>query len=101
MYTCTRRERIEGEGERESRASARKNERMSRASARKSKTPTDGQSGVESTSEHATYSVRKKIGTYRERERETERDNDKARGEERQRVMVNQFDSPPLQWYCW
>jgi len=54
MYTCTRRERTEGEGERESRASARKSERMSRASARKSENPTDGSSRVESTSEHAT-----------------------------------------------
>jgi len=40
---------------------------------------------------------KKKIGTYRERERETERDSDQARGEERQRVMVNQCDSPHLQ----
>ena len=39
----------------------------------------------------------KKIGTYRERERETKRDNDKARWDERQRMMVNQCDSPPLQ----
>jgi len=54
MYTCTRRDRIEGEGQRESRASASKSERMARASARKSHNPTDSQSGVESTSEHAT-----------------------------------------------